>query len=369
MAICACDPGYDAATRAESHLTAGIEALTAGENDRAWALCDAARRLRPEIEAARRCAALAAVGWGRWDLAAGDLQALLEHGDSDAEPWIPVTLWLAMVRTGQRAGAIRLLDQLDAAPGSAPIRRSILALALAEGTDSPAWGFTEDRLSTWSGVLPLVRAGRGGTADLPPPLEEEGSEAAGVRALFAFLEGNATDGAVDNDAIPSEIRTLLTVAAGGTPALPVSGAATDPSMALVGRFFSEETTDCSVSEGLRSGSRASAEAALLEAICLGRRGDLDAALLRYEVANRLAPWHLVARLNRALLMARTGRYAAARAEMAHLSSVAPGHPILRVTEGILAAADGDEDARASALSELEQSAPAYAAWMEEVLAE
>lgn len=366
--LCACDPSHDGPARAERHLTEGVEALAAGQFDRAWPLCDEARRLRPEEAAAVRCAALAAVGWGRWDLAARDLQVLLERQETDgAEDWIPVTLWLARVRNNDEAGAARVLEGLPAGAAADPIRQAILALALAEGADTPAWGIHASQIGTWGGVLPLIRAGRmdpGGP--LPPKRVGDDGEVAGYRVLVEALEGKVAERGAGADSLPAEIRTLLVAAAGEAPASSPGGV--DTSMTILRRFFDAERGGCSLSDGLTT-ARAQAAAALLEGICLERRGDVAAALDRYDAAVSLAPWHLVARLDRALLLARSGRIAAARVELAHLTEVAPEHPILRVIEGVLAGAAGDSELVDAARAELRDAAPAYGDWMDEVLAE
>ncbi len=364
----ACDPSHDGPARAERHLTEGIAALMAGEYDRAWPLCDEARRLVPEDAGAVRCAALAAIGWGRWDLAARDLQILLDRQETDgAEAWIPVTLWLARVRTSDEAGAARVLDGLSQGEGADPIRQAILALALVEGADTPAWGINNPQIGTWGGILPLIRAGRVDPDEPPPaPRNGEDPEVTGYRALVSALRGKTPEPVNGDDKVSPEIRALLVAAAGETPSASPRG--TDPSMTILRRFFDAEKGDCAFSDGL-VGARARAAAALLEGVCLGRRGDAEGALARYDVAISLAPWHLVARLDRALLLARTGRIVAARVELAHLSEVAPGHPILRVLEGVLAGAAGETEAVAAARAELAEIAPAYGAWMDEVLAE
>jgi len=348
--LCACDPGYDAAARAESHLGEGVEALVAGEFDRAWPLCDEARRLRPDSDGALRCVVLAAVGWGRWDLAATDLEVLLERSGLDAEAWIPITLWLARVRNNDRAGAIRVLDGLRG-ERSDHVRQGILALAMVEGVDHSEWGFTEARLRAWPGVLPQIQA-------------------AGHSALKEALAGKVRPGSPDAPPIPDGIRSLLAAAA-GEPLEPISGseAERDTSLILLRRFYGAEGDACTFGGDLPETSRIQAAAALLEGICLERRGELDPALVRYDRAVALVPWHLTTRLNRALLLARMDRVAAARVELAHLSGAAQGHPILRVLEGLLAGAEGDSDTLTAVRAELAQTAPAYLTWMNEVLAE
>ncbi|MFH1529100.1 MAG: tetratricopeptide repeat protein [Pseudomonadota bacterium] len=372
-ALCACDTSYDAGARSERNLTEGIEALVAGEFERAWPLCDEARRLRPEEPAAQRCVALAAVGWGRWDLAARDLQVLLERGDGgDPEPWISVTLWLARVRIGDAAGAARIIEDLGDGDDAERIRQGILALALAEGADTPAWGFTDAEVGTWRGILPLIREGRIRSGeDLSPPRPGEDLETTGYRAFVAALEGKASHPSADDAAVPAGVRILLTAAAGEIPTpLPAFGGDGDPSLILLGRFFGGEGGGgCSFSEDLSAGRRLHAAAALLEGVCLERRGDLEAAIVRYDEAVSLAPWNRVARLDRALLMARTGRFAAARVELRHLSGDEPGHPLLRVLEGLLAGIDGEHGTLDEVRTELAEIAPVYGAWMDEVLAE
>ncbi len=364
----ACDPSHDGPARAERHLTEGVEALVAGEFERAWPLCDEARRLRPEDPAAARCAALASVGWGRWDLAARDLQMLLDRAPPEGvEDWIPVTLWLARVRINDEAGAVRVLDGLSDGPAADPIRQAILALALAEGADTPAWGIDATRIGGWDGVLPLIRAGRtdpGG--GLPPRRAGEDREVTGYRAVVEALEGTVSGAGPEGEDLPPEIQVLLIAASGEAPASSPQGS--DPSMIILRRFFDAERGGCALSDDLTT-DRAQAAAALLEGVCLERRGDVAAALARYDVAVALAPWNLVARLDRALLLARTGRIPAARVELAHLSEVAPGHPILRVLEGVLAGASGEAAVADAARAELQEIAPAYGEWMDEVLAE
>ncbi len=327
-----CDTGMDAAARAEHHLVAGVEALEAGEFDRAWPLCDAAWRLQPEASGALRCAALAAVGWGRWDLAVQALDAMLEQSPSQEEDsWIWITLWLARVRSGDRAGAARAVEDLGDGSAAAEIRRGILALALDEGVDAPEWGFPRTEVETWGGVLPLIWAQRNLPADASPAVLLSGDvEVADYLALRAALEGRNPEGG-----------------AGSSPSLDVS----------------------EFCEGTREAPGNQAIGICLDAICLERRGEPEAALALYDEAVGLAPWHRTGRLNRALLLARMGRLSAARVELKHLSMEVPGHPILLVLEGLLAGADGDMEYSAVMRSEVEDLAPAYAIWMDEVLAE
>ena len=187
---------------------------------------------------------------------------------------------------------------------------------------------------------------------------------------MAALEGKEFDLSKDDLEVPPEIDTLLSAAAGDTPASSgISGSGDDWSLLLLGRFFNSEDGGCAFTDELPPRPQIQAAAALLEGVCLERRGELTAALGRYEEAVSLAPWNRVARLDRVLLLARMGRYAAARVELSHLSDDAPGHPILRVLEGLLAGVDGDKAALELARAELLEIAPAYSAWMDEVLAE
>ena len=367
-----CDTGMDAAARAEHHLAAGVEALEAGEFDRAWPLCDAAWRLQPEASGALRCAALAAVGWGRWDLAVQALAAMLEQSPSqDEDHWVWITLWLARVRSGDQAGAARVVEDLGDGPEAAEIRRGILALALAEGVELPEWGFPRDEVETWGGVFPLIWAGRNlPAAAVPTYRKPDDREAAGYLALRAALDGKNLE--VEDGPSPSpEVSGLLAAAAGGQVSNDFLEApeTSDPSVVLLRRFLESDQHGCAFSAGLPEAPRIRAAAAHFEAICLERRGETDAALARYHEAVALAPWHRTERLNRALLLARIGRFHAARIELEHLSKEVPGHPILKVLEGLLAGADGDMAHSAAVRAEVEDLAPAYASWMDEVLAE
>ena len=366
-----CDTGMDAAGRAEHHLAAGVEALEAGEFDRAWPLCDAAWRLQPEASGALRCAALAAVGWGRWDLAVQALHAMLEQSPSQEEdPWIWITLWLARVRSGDRAGAARVVEALDGGSAAVQIRLGILALALAEGVDLPEWGFTRDEVETWGGVLPLIWAGRNLPADAVPAHQKpDNVEAAGYLAVRAALDGRALEAGAGPRPSP-EIRGLLAAAGGrALDDLLDTPETSDPSLVLLRRYLGSDGHGCAFREGLLEIPRIRASAAHLEAICLERRGQADAALDRYDEAIALAPWHRTMRLNRALHLARMGRFPAARVELEHLSREVPGHPILKILEGLLAGADGDMAYSAVVRAEVEHLAPAYGKWMDEVLAE
>lgn len=366
----ACDTGMDAAARAEHHLAAGVEALQAGEFDRAWPLCDAAWRLRPEVSGALRCAALAGVGWGRWDLAVQALHAMLEQSPSQEEdPWVWITLWLARVRSGDRAGAARVVEDLGDGAAAAEIRRGILALALAEGVDLPEWGFLRDQVETWGGVLPLIWAARNLPADAMPRKPDD-REAAGYLALRAALDGMNLEAEAGPSPSP-EISGLLAAAAGGQVSddFLETTETPDPSVLLLRRFLGSDHHGCAFHAGLPAAPRIQAAAAHLEAICLERRGETNAALARYHEAVALAPWHRTIRLNRALLLARIGSFHAARVELEHLSVEVPGHPILKVLEGLLAGADGDTARSAAVRARVEDLAPAYRVWMDEVLAE